>query len=225
VANGPGERRIEIEPNGPYRVTGVALVRMRPVPDEDGRPVAWERTAELGGEDVYRLCRCGASKSMPFCDESEERVEFDGSETANRGPGDERRFRSGSGELELSDDPSICSKAGFCMRRTTDAWTLVDEVADPGRRALLEKMVGNCPSGRIVLHRASDGAEVEAPPAPQIAVTQNGPLWVRGGVPLFGGDGFTYEVRNRMTLCRCGHSRNKPFCDGSHARVGFTDPA
>jgi CDGSH-type Zn-finger protein len=50
-----------------------------------------------------------------------------------------------------------------------------------------------------------------------------GPLCVRGGIPVVGADGEPYEVRNRVTLCRCGASRNKPFCDGSHAAVGFTD--
>jgi len=36
-------------------------------------------------------------------------------------------------------------------------------------------------------------------------------------------DGTTYEVRDRVTLCRCGHSSNKPFCDGTHKVVGFRD--
>ena len=51
----------------------------------------------------------------------------------------------------------------------------------------------------------------------------SGPLWVRGGVPVVSADGYEYEVRNRVTLCRCGSSENKPFCDGSHASIGFTD--
>ena len=38
-------------------------------------------------------------------------------------------------------------------------------------------------------------------------------------------DGTTYEIRNRVTLCRCGASQNKPFCDGSHWEVEFRDPA
>jgi CDGSH-type Zn-finger protein len=45
----------------------------------------------------------------------------------------------------------------------------------------------------------------------------NGPLWIRGGIPVAGADGREYEVRNRVTLCRCGRSNNKPLCDGSHA--------
>jgi hypothetical protein len=51
----------------------------------------------------------------------------------------------------------------------------------------------------------------------------SGPLWLRGGVQVIGADGFADEVRNRVTLCRCGASRNKPFCDGSHASIGFSD--
>jgi CDGSH-type Zn-finger protein len=47
---------------------------------------------------------------------------------------------------------------------------------------------------------------------------------VRGGVRVTGADGQDYEVRNRVTLCRCGASANKPFCDGSHQETGFTDP-
>ena len=49
-----------------------------------------------------------------------------------------------------------------------------------------------------------------------------GPIWVRGGIPITGADGTTYEVRNRVTLCRCGASQNKPFCDGSHVSIRFT---
>jgi len=51
----------------------------------------------------------------------------------------------------------------------------------------------------------------------------SGPLWLRGGIPVFAADGFEYEVRNRVTLCRCGASNNKPFCDGTHASIKFRD--
>ena len=51
----------------------------------------------------------------------------------------------------------------------------------------------------------------------------SGPLWVKGGVPIQSSSGETYEVRNRVTLCRCGQSENKPFCDGSHCDVKFKE--
>ena len=50
-----------------------------------------------------------------------------------------------------------------------------------------------------------------------------GPLWLRGGVQVVGADGHAYEIRNRVTLCRCGASSNKPFCDGTHVSIGFND--
>jgi CDGSH-type Zn-finger protein len=49
----------------------------------------------------------------------------------------------------------------------------------------------------------------------------SGPLWLRGGIAVISSDGYQYEVRNRVTLCRCGASQNKPFCDGTHAAIGF----
>ena len=129
--------RIQVETNGPYRVTGVPLVRMRPVRDENGLPVAWERTGVIEHEDVYALCRCGASETKPFCDGSEERVGFDGTEVADRQPTVERRFVTGEDDLRLSDDTSFCAKARFCMRKDTDAWALAEQLATDGDRALL----------------------------------------------------------------------------------------
>ena len=59
--------------------------------------------------------------------------------------------------------------------------------------------------------------------APSITATRNGPYAVTGGIELIGvtfGDGASQE---HYTLCRCGASKNKPFCDGSHWAVNFTD--
>ena len=64
---------------------------------------------------------------------------------------------------------------------------------------------------------------VEPELAPEVGVVDDGPLFVTGRVPVTLADGTAYEVRARMTLCRCGGSKNKPFCDGTHAELGFTD--
>ena len=57
----------------------------------------------------------------------------------------------------------------------------------------------------------------------RITATEDGPLSVRGPFTLVDQDGNAYDVagRKRVSLCRCGASANKPFCDGSHVRVGF----
>jgi hypothetical protein len=91
---------------------------------------------------------------------------------------------------------------------------------DPEVRARLLRMVANCPAGRLTI-RLTDGDWLEPAYRPSIAVVRNGPYWVRGGIPIEAPDGFVYEARNRVTLCRCGHSKNMPFCDGIHETEGF----
>lgn len=63
----------------------------------------------------------------------------------------------------------------------------------------------------------------------KITVTENGPLSVKGPITLVDQDGNEYDLgaRKRVALCRCGGSTTKPFCDGSHSRIGFqaTEPA
>ena len=79
-----------------------------------------------------------------------------------------------------------------------------------------------CPSGALTYSVEPDG-EVEPDLATQVAVVADGPLWVTGGVPIERSDGQAVERRNRVTLCRCGQSANKPHCDGSHKESGFSD--
>jgi len=87
----------------------------------------------------------------------------------------------------------------------------------------------DCPSGRLVAWDKATGKAVEPAFEPSIRLIEDpandcaGPIWLRGGVEVVGADGAGYEVRNRVTLCRCGASQNKPFCDGSHVGVHFKD--
>ena len=82
---------------------------------------------------------------------------------------------------------------------------------------------GHCPAGRLVAVDNASGADMEPRLPVSIGLVEDtrakvsGPIWVRGGVQVIGADGHKYEVRNRVALCRCGRSSNKPFCDGSHA--------
>jgi CDGSH-type Zn-finger protein len=80
-----------------------------------------------------------------------------------------------------------------------------------------------CPSGTLSFALEADGEVVEPDLPMEIAVIPDGPLWVSGGIRVERRDGRPLETRNRMTLCRCGASANKPFCDGTHKDIGFTD--
>ncbi|HEX5370988.1 MAG TPA: CDGSH iron-sulfur domain-containing protein, partial [Dehalococcoidia bacterium] len=95
--------------------------------------------------------------------------------------------------------------------------------------AIVEREAGNCPGGRLVAWTRSPRGAIEPPFEPSLGIVEDpemevsGPIWVRGGVPVVAVDGREYEVRNRVALCRCGGSANKPFCDGTHASIRFTD--
>ncbi|HSW03329.1 ferritin-like domain-containing protein [Aquabacterium sp.] len=83
----------------------------------------------------------------------------------------------------------------------------------------VETLVGvahSCPSGAIRYQRHDGGADEAAPPVNQLRIRENGPYALHAALSVAGrDDGF------RATLCRCGASKNKPWCDGSHAEAGF----
>ena len=217
--------QIRITEDGPYRVRGgTPLVRTAVVYDDAGDPVAWDADEPLDAGGSYSLCRCGGSSTKPLCDDSHLTNGFDGTEVADRGPRAERMRVFAGVDVEMTDDPSLCTHVGFCTNRRTHVWQMIDETDDAEVREQLMRMLALCPSGRLGRRPSSDAPEVEPAFEPSVAVVRDGPLWVRGGVEVVGADGVAYERRNRVTLCRCGHSRNKPFCDGTHAEIGFRDP-
>jgi len=108
------------------------------------------------------------------------------------------------------------------MRSTADVWRMTLSARSTQDQANVAEIVAHCPSGRLELER-EDARAVEPGYEPSIVVEENGPYWVRDRVPIESADGTTWEVRNRVALCRCGESSNKPFCDGTHRRIGFSD--
>ncbi|HET8526745.1 MAG TPA: CDGSH iron-sulfur domain-containing protein [Actinomycetota bacterium] len=222
------ERRIVVTKDGPYRVEGgVPLLRTAIVQTERGEPIAWDEGPEFETPgEVYELCRCGRSSTKPFCDKTHERIPFDGTETADRGPIAQRREAwEGEANHVLYDDLSLCTHAGFCRNVRTGVWEMVEEADDPEVRAEFRAMVQRCPSGRLSFAVLPDPEPIEPTFEPSVGVEPDASYWIRGGIPVVSEDETPYEVRNRQTLCRCGQSRNKPFCDGSHKQYGFDDPA
>lgn len=218
--------RIVVRENGPYLVEGgLPLTRAAQVETEHGEPIDWEYGPEFKSRPTFELCRCGQSSRKPFCDATHETIDWDGTETADRGPSESRREAFAGTGVVMTDDFVLCTQAGYCGDRFTKVWFMIDDTDDPEVRARLMRMVELCPSGRLQYMIPPDLEPVEPEFEPSIGVQPDGPYWVRGGVEMVSEDGTPWETRNRVTLCRCGRSRNKPFCDGSHKVVGFTDPA
>jgi CDGSH-type Zn-finger protein len=218
--------RITVEENGPYQVDGtLPLTREEIVYDADGVSTDWQLDEKLEAGESYRLCRCGRSRTKPFCDESHLlEPRFDGTETADRTPTRERRRTFKATGISVGDDLPLCAGAAFCDAMDGDVWSFLLRTSDPEIRDRIMHMIERCPSGRLTYALPPEGADVERDLEPTVAVVRDGPYWVRGGVEIVDEDGEAWEVRNRVALCRCGESDNKPFCDGSHRVVGFRDP-
>ena len=216
------EMQIKIIKDGPYRVTGgLPLFEQIIVTDEAGHSRELIDKKEYPSQETYNLCRCGASKNKPFCDGTHLKIRFDGSETASRKPYIEKAEVFEGPELELTDAPEFCDHSRFCLR-AGGIRNLIQKSDDSEARqsAIEEAMI--CPSGRLVLWDKKTGKPFEKEFEPSLVLVHDkqkgceGPIWVRGGVPIESADGSMYESRNRVTLCRCGKSENKPYCDGSH---------
>lgn len=220
--------RITVTQNGPYWVTGaVPLTTQTIVANEAGESVGWQAGPGPETPEEYALCRCGRSAAKPFCDQSHLRVGFQGQETASRAPYRDQAVEQDGPIVVLTDAQPLCAFARFCDV-AGQVWNLV-EASDRQAAAMAVREAELCPSGRLVAWDRRTGTAFEPELEPSIGIVKDpaqgvsGPLWVRGGIPVVAADGTQYERRNRVTLCRCGASGNKPFCDGSHASVGFRD--
>ena len=226
------EKRIKILKDGPDLVSGdIDLSEKMILPENDDAKDAkyiWEDAGSIDHDKTYALCRCGASKKHPFCDGSHEGINFDGTETACREPYRDRAELIRGNNVDLLDD-GRCAGARFCYRKTGDAWYLAT-CEDNSEKTVFEavKSASECPAGRLTAI-ARDGSCIEPELDQAIEITQDpendvsGGIYVKGGIPLVSADGSEYETRNRIVLCRCGKSKNKPFCDGAHVDVNFKD--
>jgi CDGSH-type Zn-finger protein len=215
--------------DGPYVVSGgVPLAQQTIVADEEGGSESWREGKAFTVSETYELCRCGHSEQKPFCDGSHAKVGFEGEETASRTPYIEAAQLFEGPEMLLADSESLCAFGRFCDPKG-QVWTQVMETDKPAIRADFVRQVGNCPAGRLVAWDKKTGKPLEPELPLSIGLVEDpeqrcsGPLWLRGGIEVVAADGGKYELRNRVTLCRCGASKNKPFCDGSHAAVKFRD--
>lgn len=173
------------------------------------------------------LCRCGSSRKQPYCDGSHAKAHWDPALTAGNAPLLDNAESYDGPTLQLADNPEYCAGIRICMARGT-AWHNTKHSDRPEQRELAIHGSTFCPAGRLKMWDKEKGAFIEPPFEPELGLIEDpqrrcsGPLWVKGGIPV-SSPGTAYEQRNRVTLCRCGASANKPFCDGTHINVQFDD--
>jgi len=218
--------RITITKDGPYLVSGnVPLEEKIITSGETGNEyMDGRRYPQM---EHYALCRCGQSKNMPFCDGEHQKTCFDGSETASRESFLNKADVVEGPTLTLTDSEDLCAFARFCHLDIGSVWEMTENSDDPELKAGAIKAACDCPAGRLVIWDNESKRPIEPSYEPSIVILQDpsrgcsGPIWVRGGIPIQSSDGTDYEIRNRVTLCRCGQSGNKPFCDATHVTIEF----
>lgn len=181
------------------------------------------------GEDVQTnstmtLCRCGGSQNKPFCDGTHMKIGFSGKKDPNRVP--DRMDDYKGKDITIHDNRGVCSHRAHCTNYAPTVFQMGKEPwVDPDAQGAEEtaRVIEMCPSGALsytkegVLHKDWDHE-------PGILISKDGPYDVQGYVELEAPEGNKPESKEHYTLCRCGHSKNKPFCDGRHWRVRFKDP-
>ena len=192
---------------GPYTVVDTDIV------DEDGSKIETPR--------VISLCRCGESENKPFCDGHHGEVGFIGERESE----DIRGTIDYVGEkITVHDNRHICCHHGTCNMEgvflsEADPWIVPDGSDDLD--AIID-VVKKCPSGALIY--TVDGKYEDSWTEEQkIIVKKDGPLHVEGNVELKDDleSDSNLVTRNHYALCRCGQSKNKPFCDGTHIDIEF----
>ena len=226
----PASFYIKIVADGPYLVSGNPPLDQEIIlPDEDGASWIYRKgNMEFKEQEPMALCRCGASKNKPYCDGSHRHHDWDPVETAPFEKILETAEVIEGPEISISDNERYCAFARFCDAKGR-VWNIVQEATTPDEIELAKREAAHCPAGRLMIWDNKSQRPYEPKLLPSLSLLEDpgikvsGPIWVKGGIRIESSNGESYEIRNRVTLCRCGQSRNKPFCDGTHASMKFHD--
>ena len=200
---------IETRENGPLIVKNLDNFRL---PDD----------SRAEPKPLIALCRCGASKNKPYCDGSHKDAGFDGS--SNDVTDRDRIYTYEGNDITVHYNKLLCSHAGECVRRAASVFNPKQTPwvqPDAGTPDQIKDVVAACPSGALRYATSGDPVEITTK---EIAVTteKNGPYHVTN-IPLQCNYWAKGQSTRKYVLCRCGMSKNKPFCDGTHQDEEWTD--
>ncbi len=205
-------KKVSIEPtvNGPNRVINLQEFNN-------------SKAEKLNTENEMYLCRCGGSSNKPYCDGTHRKNGFNSEKGPDRVP-DKLDTYIGKA-MTIHDNRGVCAHSGNCTDNSplvfnNDKEPWIDPDADEPK--VTANTIRMCPSG--ALSYAKDGVLFkDQGREPRITVSKDGPHHVVGGIEFKDPEGSKPESEEHYTLCRCGHSKNKPFCSGQHWYIGFKD--
>lgn len=201
---------ITLAPDGPYIVKALKQLSNKNGPIEC--------------KETMALCRCGASENKPFCDGTHAKIGFSSARLDERS---EDRLETYRGKkITIHDNRGICAHAGVCTDNLSAVFRMKQEPwIDPDAASAEDiiNTIDNCPSGALSYSINEPEAASSNDSEPSVFIAPNGPYVVSAGDGLLDTSWGEGASKSQFTLCRCGASKNKPFCDGSHWGVEFTD--
>ncbi|MFC1969104.1 CDGSH iron-sulfur domain-containing protein [Chloroflexota bacterium] len=206
------ENKPAIEPtvNGPYRVTNLTDFKN-------------SRGESIPTEPGMYLCCCGGSGHKPFCDGTHLKNGFNSAKNPDRVP--DKMDNYAGKEITIHDNRGVCAHSAFCTDNSPTVFKMGHEPwIDPDGADAEEtaRTIRLCPSGALsytkdgVLYKDQDRRS-------GVTIAKDGPHRVVGGIELNDPTGSKPESKEHYSLCRCGGSKNKPFCSGAHWYIDFKD--
>jgi CDGSH-type Zn-finger protein len=197
--------------NGPYMVKGLNKLNN-------------SKGENLKVNPTMLLCRCGGSNNKPYCDGTHLKIGFSDQKEPDRVPDKMDEYKGK--DITIHDNRGVCSHRGHCTDNAPKVFRMgVEPWIEPDAQNTEDTalVIRTCPSG--ALSYLKEGKLYKNWTHEQgIIVSNNGPYDIQGYIELNDPDGNTPESKEHYTLCRCGHSKNKPFCNGQHWHVNFKDP-
>ncbi|WP_462272856.1 CDGSH iron-sulfur domain-containing protein [Methanohalophilus sp.] len=201
---------IKVSKDGPYIVSNLNTLRN-------------SKGVFIETKPTIAMCRCGGSGNKPFCDGTHMKNGFSGEKKEDRVPDKMDTYKGKA--ITIHDNRGVCSHRGHCtdnlpsvFRRGVEPWIDPDGAAPEE----IAKVIRMCPSG--ALSYTMDGQLYkDYPHNAEVFVAKDNAYNVVGNIELEDTDGSEPETQDHYCLCRCGGSKNKPFCDGSHWYIEFED--
>jgi len=208
--------KIACLPNGPYYLLNDQKPKEIPNIQKSSGGVCTTITG-------VALCRCGGSNNKPFCDGTHGKNGFTDKKLPNSTP-DKRDNYTGV-KITIHDNRGICAHAGHCTDNLSSVFKLGTEPwidPDGATTENIIETINKCPSG--ALSYTIDNIEYrDRNRDPMVTITKDGPYAITGNIELIGQQNGEGSSTEHFTLCRCGGSKNKPFCDGTHWHIEFKD--
>lgn len=174
-------------------------------------------------DDKVALCRCGASGNKPFCDGSHKDIGYSGKREIEKPLHNEKAYEGK--EITIHDNRTICSHAGECVSNLNSVFDVNKKPwisPDNASKDEIINVVKKCPSGALS-YSLNEKQTRDFNRSPEIQIAKDGPYNVVGNIPISLSDDLQPPAKEHYSLCRCGASKNKPYCDGSHSDINFKD--